>query len=86
MPRLLPISTGWLLLAFAACTHTAAHDSSALAARVSALEADRTQLQQRLDAIPPTRARFVKYSEPSDGEWNGWGTFFQLRAYTGSQR
>ncbi|MFE8599334.1 hypothetical protein [Archangium violaceum] len=37
-------------------------------------------------AIPPSRARFVKYSEPSDSEWNGWGTFFQFRAYTGSRR
>ena len=32
-------------------------------------------------AIDPLRARYVKYCEPPDGAWNGWGDFFQLRAY-----
>jgi hypothetical protein len=30
----------------------------------------------------PMFARYVKYSEPPDGQWNGWGTIFQLRAYS----
>lgn len=33
-------------------------------------------------AIPPIAARYVKYWEPSDESWNGWGTFHQLRAYS----
>lgn len=33
-------------------------------------------------AIPPMTARYVKYWEPPDGQWNGWGTFHQLRAYS----
>ncbi|MBD1878479.1 discoidin domain-containing protein [Coleofasciculus sp. FACHB-T130] len=33
-------------------------------------------------AIKPTAARYVKYWEPPDGQWNGWGTFHQLRAYS----
>ncbi|MBC6434376.1 discoidin domain-containing protein [Nostoc sp. HG1] len=33
-------------------------------------------------AIKPIAARYVKYWEPPDGRWNGWGTFFQLRAYS----
>lgn len=32
--------------------------------------------------IRPTAARYVKYWEPPDGQWNGWGTFHQLRAYS----
>jgi hypothetical protein len=32
-------------------------------------------------AIVPVRARYVKYWLPPDGGWNGWGDFFQLRAY-----
>ncbi|MBP7687094.1 MAG: discoidin domain-containing protein [Thermoflexales bacterium] len=32
-------------------------------------------------AIELCTARYVKFSEPPDGAWNGWGTFFQLRAY-----
>ncbi|MBE9200615.1 MULTISPECIES: discoidin domain-containing protein [unclassified Nodularia (in: cyanobacteria)] len=32
--------------------------------------------------IKPIAARYVKYWEPSDGNWNGWGTFHQLRAYS----
>ncbi|MBI5958243.1 MAG: discoidin domain-containing protein, partial [Chloroflexi bacterium] len=32
-------------------------------------------------AIPPTLARYVRYWEPPDGLWNGWGDFFHLRAY-----
>jgi len=32
--------------------------------------------------IEHVSARYVKYSEPPDGEWNGWGTLFQLRAYS----
>lgn len=32
--------------------------------------------------IKPIAARYVKYWEPPDGQWNGWGTFFQLRAYS----
>lgn len=33
-------------------------------------------------AIKPIAARYVKYWEPPDGRWNGWGTFHQLRAYS----
>ncbi len=33
-------------------------------------------------AISPMTARYVKYWEPPDGQWNGWGTFHQLRAYS----
>jgi len=36
-------------------------------------------------AIPPMTARYVKYWEPPDGQWNGWGTFHQLRAYSSKQ-
>jgi F5/8 type C domain len=32
-------------------------------------------------AITPSLARYVKFSVPPDGSWNGWGDFFQLRAY-----
>ena len=32
--------------------------------------------------ICPVEARYVKYEEPPDGEWNGWGNFFQLKAYS----
>ncbi len=32
--------------------------------------------------ICPITARYIKYWLPPDGEWNGWGNFFQLRAYT----
>jgi hypothetical protein len=32
-------------------------------------------------SIPPVLARYVRYSEPDDGDWNGWGDFFHLRAY-----
>ncbi len=39
---------------------------------------NRVELDQ---AIAPISARYVKYIEPPDGEWNGWGDFFQLRAY-----
>lgn len=38
----------------------------------------------RVDAdiiICPVAARYVKYAQPPDGSWNGWGKFFQLRAY-----
>ncbi len=31
--------------------------------------------------IVPVEARYVKYWEPPDGDWNGWGDFFRLRAY-----
>lgn len=31
--------------------------------------------------IDPVRARYVKFWEPPDGAWNGWGDFFQLRVY-----
>jgi hypothetical protein len=31
--------------------------------------------------IMPVDARYVKYWEPPDGEWNGWGDLFRLRAY-----
>lgn len=27
-------------------------------------------------------ARYVQYWERPDNEWNGWGTFHQLRAYS----
>lgn len=36
-------------------------------------------------AIEPVNARYVKYWEPPDGEWNGWGTFHQLRAYSAKE-
>jgi hypothetical protein len=36
-------------------------------------------------AISPMTARYVKYWEPPDGQWNGWGTFHQLRAYASKQ-
>jgi hypothetical protein len=32
-------------------------------------------------AITLSLARYVKFSVPPDGSWNGWGDFFQLRAY-----
>jgi hypothetical protein len=32
--------------------------------------------------IKPTAARYVKYWMPPDGEWNGWGDFIHLRAYS----
>jgi len=32
--------------------------------------------------INPIRARYVRFSEPVDGAWNGWGSIFQLRAYS----
>ncbi len=32
-------------------------------------------------AIAPIRARYVKYWEPPDGAWNGWGDLYQVRAY-----
>lgn len=28
------------------------------------------------------KARYVKYWLPPDGEWNGWGNFFQLRVFS----
>jgi hypothetical protein len=31
--------------------------------------------------ICPVAARYIKFWLPPDGEWNGWGNFFQLRAY-----
>lgn len=37
-------------------------------------------------AIQPIAARYVKYWEPPDGQWNGWGTFHQLRAYSAKQK
>ncbi len=30
--------------------------------------------------------RYVKFSEPPDGAWNGWGDFFQLRAYVAADQ
>jgi hypothetical protein len=32
--------------------------------------------------IRRVQARHVKGWEPPDGEWNGWGDLFQLRAFT----
>jgi hypothetical protein len=32
--------------------------------------------------ICPVSARYIKFWLPPDGEWNGWGNFFELRAYT----
>jgi hypothetical protein len=32
--------------------------------------------------IAPVEARYVRYWEPPDGEWNGWGDIFHLRAYS----
>ena len=32
-------------------------------------------------AIDWCAARYVRFSEPPDGSWNGWGTFFQLRVF-----
>ena len=31
--------------------------------------------------IDGVEARYVRYSEPDDGDWNGWGDIFHLRAY-----
>jgi hypothetical protein len=31
--------------------------------------------------VEPIRARYVKFWEPPDGAWNGWGDFFELRVY-----
>ena len=39
----------------------------------------------RTVAISPMTARYVKYWEPPDGQWNGWGTFHQLRDYASKQ-
>jgi hypothetical protein len=35
--------------------------------------------------IDPVRARYVKFWEPPDGDWNGWGDFFELRVYAKSE-
>ena len=35
-------------------------------------------------AIAPVLARYVRYAEPDDGDWNGWGDYFHLRAYATS--
>lgn len=32
-------------------------------------------------AIDSGPVRYVRFSEPPDGAWNGWGDFYQLRAY-----
>ncbi|MBI5564614.1 MAG: discoidin domain-containing protein [Chloroflexi bacterium] len=32
-------------------------------------------------AIDSGPARYIRFSLPPDGAWNGWGNFFQLRAY-----
>ena len=32
-------------------------------------------------AIALCPGRYVRFSEPPDGTWNGWGTFFQLRVF-----
>jgi hypothetical protein len=32
--------------------------------------------------VTPIAARYVRYWEPPDGQWNGWGDFFHLRAYS----
>ena len=32
--------------------------------------------------IDPVNARYVKFWEPPDGAWNGWGDFFELRVYS----
>lgn len=37
-------------------------------------------------AIDPCAARYVKFSEPPDGTWNGWGTFFQLRVFAAADQ
>jgi len=31
--------------------------------------------------LTPIEARYVRYAEPDDGEWNGWGNYFFLAAY-----
>jgi hypothetical protein len=31
--------------------------------------------------VEPVKARYVKFWEPPDGAWNGWGDFFELRVY-----
>jgi hypothetical protein len=31
--------------------------------------------------IDPVNARYVKFWEPPDGAWNGWGDFYELRVY-----
>jgi F5/8 type C domain len=32
-------------------------------------------------SICPVSVRYIKFWLPPDGEWNGWGNFFQLRVY-----
>jgi hypothetical protein len=31
--------------------------------------------------VEPIVARFVKFWEPPDGMWNGWGDFFEVRVF-----
>lgn len=38
-------------------------------------------LDVKIIPIDPVEARFVKYWEPPDGAWNGWGDFYALRVY-----
>ncbi len=37
-------------------------------------------------SICPVTARYVKFWLPPDGEWNGWGNFFQLRVYASGEK
>jgi hypothetical protein len=36
--------------------------------------------------IDPISARYVKFWEPPDGAWNGWGDFYELRVYAQGRR
>jgi hypothetical protein len=36
--------------------------------------------------IDPLSARYVKFWEPPDGAWNGWGDFYELRVYAQGRR
>lgn len=38
-------------------------------------------LDVKIIPIDPVEARFVKFWEPPDGAWNGWGDFYALRVY-----
>jgi hypothetical protein len=36
--------------------------------------------------INPIIARYIKFWEPPDGAWNGWGDFFELRVYAKTEK
>jgi hypothetical protein len=42
-------------------------------------------LDIKMIPIAPVKARYIKFWEPPDGAWNGWGDFFALRVYASPQ-